>query len=298
MARKRKKRGGASRPVTFTPLSKTPLPVAIPNAVEPEDASHTVGGPDGSAIASKSKKTKKKKKMTHTQFIGHYHALTKNLEAANATGNKVLASEIQEQLEKLGGITSYQRASVRGEQVGGFTSQWLVKKLPRPSTDSKLRLLDVGALWPNYDKHKWIEATAIDLNSNHSAVQQIDFFEYESETKFDAICLSLVINFVGEPRQRGEMLRKACRMLNKGGHLFLVLPRACVDNSRYTTCDSVKAVGEALGLEQIEQHLAPKLVYFLFKLERPAAHKNPDVNVFKRTLRLSGEKRNNFAILL
>ena len=43
------------------------------------------------------------------------------------------------------------------------------------------------------------------------------------------------VNFEGDPRRRGEMLRAARTLLNdKGmGLMFLVLPLACLDNSRY-----------------------------------------------------------------
>lgn len=51
-----------------------------------------------------------------------------------------------------------------------FASPSLVFTLVDKS--SKLKLLDVGALDFHY-KDKWIEAIAIDLNSNHSQVLQV-----------------------------------------------------------------------------------------------------------------------------
>ena len=44
--------------------------------------------------------------------------------------------------------------------------------------------------------------------------------------------LSLVLNFVGDPARRGEMLAKCAALLPVGGLLFFVLPSACVENSR------------------------------------------------------------------
>jgi hypothetical protein len=42
---------------------------------------------------------------------------------------------------------------------------------------------------------------------------------------YDVVVLSLVLNFVGDPRARGEMLRLTARLLDEGGYLFLVCVR-------------------------------------------------------------------------
>jgi 25S rRNA (adenine2142-N1)-methyltransferase len=47
------------------------------------------------------------------------------------------------------------------------------------------------------------------------------------------VVLSLVINFVGDPRRKGEMLVRCRTLVRDGGNLFIVLPLACMDNSRY-----------------------------------------------------------------
>lgn len=71
------------------------------------------------------------------------------------------------------------------------------------------RLLEVGALKPdNYDDcSAWIEATPMDLNSRHSSILEQDFLllnEERNREKWDLISLSLVLNFVPEPLDRGK----------------------------------------------------------------------------------------------
>lgn len=70
------------------------------------------------------------------------------------------------------------------------------------------RLLEVGALKPdNYRTcTRWIQNTPIDLRSRHPAIKEQDFLlldPTENEKKWDAISLSLVVNFVPGAKDRG-----------------------------------------------------------------------------------------------
>lgn len=133
------------------------------------------------------------------------------------------------------------------------------------AAEGKLRLLDVGAIKNQYLDHgAWLDVTAIDLNPQHPSVIKADFFEFSRECvvaatmrrirfayqricggwvvrpircrePFDVAVLSLVINFVGDPRRKGEMLVRCQALVRDGGTLFIVLPLACVNNSRYRT---------------------------------------------------------------
>ena len=47
--------------------------------------------------------------------------------------------------------------------------------------------------------------------------------------------------------------------------------RAGVENSRYTSTDSLRDTATALGLERTDVHLTAKLVYMLFRLENDTA---------------------------
>ena len=71
-----------------------------------------------------------------------------------------------------------------------------------------LRLLEVGAL--KADNYRgcssWIENTPIDLNAQDPGIRQQDFLQMrgdENACEWDVLSLSLVLNFVPDPRERG-----------------------------------------------------------------------------------------------
>lgn len=53
----------------------------------------------------------------------------------------------------------------------------------------------------------WIDTTPIDLRSRHPVILEQDFLLMDSEVehneKWDIVSLSLVVNFVPEPKSRG-----------------------------------------------------------------------------------------------
>ncbi len=97
------------------------------------------------------------------------------------------------------------------------------------SSEGVVKLLDVGAIVERYPKNDprvqgiQIVPTSIDLYSQDKNVQQIDFFDFckQNKTTFDAAVLSLVLNYVASPLERGKMLLQAARMVRRGGYLFL-----------------------------------------------------------------------------
>ena len=112
-----------------------------------------------------------------------------------------------------GKLATYQQASALGAspQRGGDTSRWLVKQLVRlglkgnEGTKEKLALLDVGALTHCYVKEaEWINVTAIDLNPQSEGIIKADFLNFTSSNKFNIVCLSLVLNFLGDAKLRGK----------------------------------------------------------------------------------------------
>ncbi|KAJ3414414.1 hypothetical protein HDV05_006595 [Chytridiales sp. JEL 0842] len=193
------------------------------------------------------------------------------------------------------------------------------KRMPKP----KLKLLDVGALnGETYAKQSsWIETTSIDLNPQHPNVQQQDFFERPVPTsdseKFHVLCFSLVVNFVGDPAKRGQMLLHATHFLHPSGLLFLVLPLPCVTNSRYTTQEHLNSLMRHLGFEAepVDVEYTKKLAMCLYRYAGQATvveSKKEDVvggkaekqqqqqkkkKFGKRELN-PGPGRNNFAIVL
>lgn len=71
------------------------------------------------------------------------------------------------------------------------------------------RVLEIGALVPdNYGAHSWIVNTPIDLHSRHPLITEQDFMQRPvpalSDPVFDVVSCSLVLNFVPEPKDRGE----------------------------------------------------------------------------------------------
>ena len=102
------------------------------------------------------------------------------------------------------------------------------------SGPQRATILDVGAIDDQYRRFNWFDCVAIDLNPQGPSVVKADFFEYAEKrclafagTKrprgtsppsssssssssspvvpFAAIVMSLVINFTGDPRRRGEV---------------------------------------------------------------------------------------------
>ncbi|KAH8550679.1 putative methyltransferase-domain-containing protein [Umbelopsis sp. PMI_123] len=153
------------------------------------------------------------------RLIRRFHVLNKELAKLkgepNSSHTETRRQHIINEMESMGGLDWYQRASKLGQSKarGGDSSKWLMGVLQRESIPERyknepMRLLDVGALSPfNYEKYKWINTTPIDLNPQHYLIHQQDFLQMSPPEKegerFDIVCLSLVVNFVGDPVDRG-----------------------------------------------------------------------------------------------
>ncbi|CAL1704054.1 unnamed protein product [Somion occarium] len=149
---------------------------------------------------------------------------------------KELAS-IEREITNLGGLETYQRMSSigQGNDRGGGSEKVLIGWLNEFSepqrlceTNGRFKLLEVGALkHDNYAAHaSWIDNTPIDLHSRHPSIKEQDFLllsEDQNRSKWDIISLSLVVNFVPEPKHRGRMLQLAHTMLRSDGYLFLAV---------------------------------------------------------------------------
>ncbi|KAG6854979.1 hypothetical protein C0991_009802 [Blastosporella zonata] len=151
--------------------------------------------------------------------IRRFHVLLKQRTQLKATGTLNAGSvqalaDIEDEIETLGGLEQYQRMSAVGQGTdrGGGSEKvligWLKEFGLHKDRSSKLRLLEVGALKPdNYNTCvTWIDSTPIDLRSRHPSIIEQDFLQLdvnENRKKWDAISLSLVLNFVPEPKDRG-----------------------------------------------------------------------------------------------
>lgn len=302
-------------------------------------------------MATKKKKTKRPKLLSHTRpitlkplpslssritrtLIRSHHTLQKQLSNALASNNTTLAASLQAQIHTQGDLETYQRASILGQSAarGGDSSKvlidWLVPLLqetcPEQSTsaDQKYRLLEVGALSIDNacSRGGIFEVERIDLHSQHPAILEQDFMkrpfpmkDKAQEEAFDVVSLSLVVNYVGDATERGEMLRRVGSFLRMGGRarrgdqhgagkaedvfpaLFLVLPAPCVLNSRY--CDEER-LGEMMsseGYELLKMKMSKKLAYYLWRYK--GAGEVCRMSFGKVELKPGGA-RNNFCIVM
>lgn len=129
-------------------------------------------------------------------------------------------------------------------------------------------------------------------------------------TRFDVVCLSLVLNFEGDISKRGmqsiaraiacidaltgQMILRAHDFLTPTGLLYIVLPLSCVNNSRYLTADRLRAMLASCGFEKVvAQHDSPKLTYWLVQRTRESGW---DGTTWRKEEVRAGVKRNNFCI--
>ncbi|KAJ3737365.1 nucleolus protein [Lentinula guzmanii] len=249
--------------------------------------------------------------------IRRFHVLLKlqaQLQKAivHDSSKKAELVNVENELEELGGLKNYQRMSAIGQGTdrGGGSEKMLIRWLKDKElhkTEKKLRLLEVGALKPdNYAScSSWIEATPMDLNSRHPSIIEQDFLLLDQEQnreKWDIISLSLVLNFVPEPPDRGRMLCLAYDFLVGGGHLFVALPLPCLSNSRYLNFDLFIELMEFLGFTELQRHWREggKMIYILFIKKNGAAPPRKKLNAVpekftKKTVLRQGN-RNNFSI--
>lgn len=219
---------------------------------------------------------------------------------------------IDGEIKRNGGLDVYQTASTQGQNSkrGGDSSKKLVEWLKegyRDIIDTKQNILalEIGCLSPeNHISTSGIfqSITRIDLHSQHHQILEQDFMKRplpeSSKHKFNLISCSLVINFVPTPKERGDMLRRITKFLqppteNSISSLFLVVPAACVNNSRYLNTSHLLTMMKSLGFQERYHHISPKLAYFLFDWNGEIKAKT-----FKKKELVSGNNRNNFCIVM
>ncbi|EGR48844.1 uncharacterized protein TRIREDRAFT_61503 [Trichoderma reesei QM6a] len=250
-------------------------------------------------------------------LINKHHQLEKARARAVQSGDKATEAKIAAELEKLGGLGHYQKASLQGQSIdrGGDTSKVLMEWLPLAELKGRpqpLQMLEVGALSTRNacSTSKVFNVEHIDLNSQEPGIQQQDFMERplpeNGKGLFDIISLSLVLNFVPDAVGRGAMLLRTLSFLRADVDtaitteplfpcLFVVLPRSCVDNSRYFTDDKFDELMAALGYTRVRGKKTQKLAYSLWR--RVTGVVRPDLAFPKQEVN-PGKTRNNFVITL
>ncbi|CAM9372594.1 unnamed protein product, partial [Ectocarpus fasciculatus] len=175
-----------------------------------------------------------------------FHDITRSLKIAEeelAAANEVTRSdlarrvtELKSELTQMGGRHKYQEASIISTKHHQ-TSKWMIQSIKtlRPDYkdrgEHKLALLEVGAINNQLLRCPWLNVRAVDLNSQHPYIEEIDYFDVTPDPIYDFIVASMVVNCVPEPSRRAEMLSRFCSHLKPrslteplGGVLFLVLP--------------------------------------------------------------------------
>jgi 25S rRNA (adenine2142-N1)-methyltransferase len=238
------------------------------------------------------------KSQTHAELIAKFHTVNKQIDQTEKlplNEKKKRLEELKGELDELGGLSVYQHASFKGQ--GMFSSStWLMKQLKRLNivkNGTKLRLLDVGAITDKYSQHsQYLDYVSIDLHPMHPAVKKQDFLTM-SKDQFDIVCLSLVINFVGDPKLRGDMILKALDMLVDNGYLYIVLPLQTINNSRYFDHACMIEMMEMLNCAVIVKHFSKKLAYYLFIFK---GHQS--ILPFPKKKREDKKGMNNFSIVI
>jgi 25S rRNA (adenine2142-N1)-methyltransferase len=275
----------------------------------------------------------------HTRrIIRAHHTLNKQLTAAQIAGDHEKIKSIESQLNAQGGLAAYQEASIQGQTItrGGDSSIELVRWLSasdkkdeqgtKQSQLSGLSLLEVGALTTHNACSRsaiFDRVVRIDLNSQSSGISQQDFMKRplpESDVdRFDVLSLSLVLNYVPDSAQRGEMLRRTTKFLlqsqtlesakDRGNEkdesnrnakklpcLFLVLPLPCIINSRYMTEIHLLDIMSTIGYTLLHTKQSAKLYYSLWLLQEPST--NVSRKTFRKVKLNDGVGRNNFCVEL
>ncbi|KAI8053158.1 putative methyltransferase-domain-containing protein [Gilbertella persicaria] len=256
----------------------------------------------------------KHSRVETARLIRRFHVLNKELAKCRSEVQIDTAKEqsILVEMESLGGLDWYQKASQLGQSKtrGGDSSKWLVQTLKQYGDKNvkSLRVLDVGAVAPdNYKPYaSWITAKPVDLNPQHPDIEKQDFLKMkppvQDKDKFDIVCLSLVINFVGDPRDRGQMLIHTRNFLtsptisDRLHYLFLVVPLPCVTNSRYMTHIHLLEMMTSIGYTKcLHHHFSNKLAYYLFELTEKTNVKKVH---WKKKVIQDGGGKNNFSVVI
>lgn len=224
--------------------------------------------------------------------------------------------KIDQDIEELGGLELYQAASVQGQNShrGGDSSKQLVSWMKEllgsfeERRRSHLRALEIGCLSTKNEISRCgvFDMDRIDLHSQEPGIEEQDFMEMKVPSvsnRYDLISCSLVLNFVSEAAQRGEMLRRATRFLKEPESIsdnspfpgfFLVLPLPCVSNSRYFDHTRLVEMMESIGFALVRSYVAKKLQYWLWRWKGSAFIQR---KVFKKEMVNPGSNRNNFCIV-
>jgi 25S rRNA (adenine2142-N1)-methyltransferase len=136
------------------------------------------------------------------QITSKYHEIQSDLanikSHPSSSGSKKRLQVLKEELQLIGGIEAYQQASVISTRYFS-TSKWIISTLKKLIADKlvefnnkKPRVLEVGAINCYLKQTHSLQVRAIDLHSQHSSIEECDFFSIEPMQDYDVVVCSMV----------------------------------------------------------------------------------------------------------
>ena len=195
--------------------------------------------------------------------------------AADKEAHRVRKAELGAAMDENGGVERYQQASVVSTEHFK-TSRFVVRTLQElamiPTKGGRrLAALETGAINVQLQACPFLNVRALDINSQHAKIEELNFFDLEDTTMFtfDVVVSSMVVNCVQCPYKRFEMLCRLVLQLTPTGKLFLMLPVRCVD-SKHLRGNFVPLL-RALGLvDCVKHHRTPKIAFYVLSRSSPA----------------------------
>uniref|UniRef100_A0A7S1TGM8 Uncharacterized protein n=1 Tax=Compsopogon caeruleus TaxID=31354 RepID=A0A7S1TGM8_9RHOD len=252
----------------------------------------------------------RKKSVGDPTWVSEFHAERKRKAGDDCASIAPTSHSISEKENSHAIVTleRYQTVSDLSASAATFdNAAWVASSLREIHLPSphRLRLLDVGALRDYYSSRysDFLEVCAIDLHPRDERVLKEDFFRLPTPRceadRFDAVVLSLVLNYVDTPRRRGEMLRRAAHFARLGsGRVYLVLPTNAVHNSRYMRHKRLIQLCRSLGLLVVHQERDTKLCRYIFRRVETEQPDSLNQTFPKRVCRFGRGQFNNFSITL
>jgi 25S rRNA (adenine2142-N1)-methyltransferase len=94
------------------------------------------------------------------------------------------------------------------------------------------------------------------------------------------------------------MLERCAALLPPGGALFIVIPAACITNSRYINHVLFVRILLAVGFQLSRHKLTPKLALYAMRRSAFPVAEEDTAGLGCRRLCRTGQHRNNFAVLI
>ena len=164
----------------------------------------------------------------------------------------------------------------------------------RYNSNKRLDVLEVGAINIQLQQTGNFNVRAIDVNSQHPSIEEIDFFDVPPLEQYDCVVCSMVVNCVHTPTKRGDMLiRLRGHLKTDQSLLLLVLPSRCI-NSRYVGRAKFSQLLHTLGYSfACDVKCTPHLLFYTLRrgalLIGKEKEKNKEVG---DTEEMVGRKRN------